>query len=149
LGGVPAIRCRRAGYSLNASPSRETVAYFHVDQEMSYPTLVDWGEPSVYALPAPGQGIKAGEHHGGPVVNPDSDGQANAESVARLSRWIGERYPYADREVLSVQTCLYTNTPDESFVLDRRGPLVVGSACSGHGFKFAPLIGERLAALAT
>jgi sarcosine oxidase len=47
-----------------------------------------------------------------------------------------------------VETCLYTNTEDESFVLERRGRLVVGSPCSGHGFKFAPLIGERLASLA-
>jgi sarcosine oxidase len=45
-------------------------------------------------------------------------------------------------------TCLYTTTPDESFVVDRRGPIVVGSACSGHGFKFTPLTGRRLADLA-
>jgi sarcosine oxidase len=44
---------------------------------------------------------------------------------------------------------MYTNTSDERFILDRRGPVVVGSPCSGHGFKFAPLIGERLARLAT
>ena len=53
----------------------------------------------------------------------------------------------ADRS-LRAETCLYTNTADERFVLERRGNLVVGSPCSGHGFKFAPLIGERLAALA-
>jgi sarcosine oxidase len=70
------------------------------------------------------------------------------ESVSRLSAWVAERYPKADPEPYLTQTCLYTNTPDEHFVLDRRGPLVVGSPCSGHGFKFAPLIGERLAALA-
>jgi sarcosine oxidase len=37
---------------------------------------------------------------------------------------------------------------DESFVLDRHGRVVVGSACSGHGFKFAPVVGRTLAALA-
>jgi sarcosine oxidase len=46
-------------------------------------------------------------------------------------------------------TCLYTNTPDEDFVLDRRGPIVIGSPCSGHGFKFTPLIGRILADLVT
>jgi sarcosine oxidase len=40
-------------------------------------------------------------------------------------------------------------TPDEDFVLDRRDRLVVGSACSGHGFKFGPLLGELLADLVT
>ena len=43
---------------------------------------------------------------------------------------------------------MYTTTADESFVLERRGRIVVGSPCSGHGFKFAPAIGERLADLA-
>ena len=49
---------------------------------------------------------------------------------------------------LAAETCLYANRPDERFVLERRGRVVVGSACSGHGFKFAPAIGERLAGLA-
>ena len=45
-------------------------------------------------------------------------------------------------------TCLYTITPDEDFVLDRVGQLVVASPCSGHGFKFVPLFGRALADLA-
>jgi sarcosine oxidase len=44
--------------------------------------------------------------------------------------------------------CLYTTTPDESFVFERAGRVVVGSACSGHGFKFTPAIGRKLADLA-
>jgi sarcosine oxidase len=43
---------------------------------------------------------------------------------------------------------VYTSTADESFVLERRGRVVVCSACSGHGFKFAPAVGRRLADLA-
>jgi sarcosine oxidase len=43
---------------------------------------------------------------------------------------------------------MYTTTEDETFILERSGRVVVGSACSGHGFKFAPAIGERLADLA-
>jgi sarcosine oxidase len=46
-------------------------------------------------------------------------------------------------------TCLYTNTASQDFILDRQGPLVISSACSGHGAKFAPLTGEILADLAT
>ena len=49
---------------------------------------------------------------------------------------------------MRVETCLYTNLPDDRFTCERRGRIVVGSACSGHGFKFAPAIGKRLAALA-
>ena len=47
-----------------------------------------------------------------------------------------------------VETCLYTRRANDEFLLERRGRIVVGSPCSGHGFKFAPLIGQRLAALA-
>jgi sarcosine oxidase len=43
---------------------------------------------------------------------------------------------------------MYTTTADERFILERRGKVVIGSACSGHGFKFAPAIGSRLAAMA-
>jgi sarcosine oxidase len=43
---------------------------------------------------------------------------------------------------------VYTNLPDDRFACERRGNVVVGSPCSGHGFKFAPLIGAELAALA-
>jgi sarcosine oxidase len=46
------------------------------------------------------------------------------------------------------ETCIYTNTADQHFVLERSEDVVVGSACSGHGFKFAPLIGRLLADLA-
>ena len=49
---------------------------------------------------------------------------------------------------METESCLYTTTADESFVLERRNRIVIGSACSGHGFKFAPAIGRRLAALA-
>ena len=56
--------------------------------------------------------------------------------------------PLVTSEPVLTEACLYTNTEDESFLLERRGRIVIGSACSGHGFKFAPAIGERLAALA-
>jgi glycine/D-amino acid oxidase-like deaminating enzyme len=51
--------------------------------------------------------------------------------------------PYAEA------SCLYTDTPNDDFVLDRVGPLVLASPCSGHGAKFAPVIGELIADLAT
>jgi glycine/D-amino acid oxidase-like deaminating enzyme len=51
-------------------------------------------------------------------------------------------------EPVAQGSCLYTSTPDEDFVLDRIGPVVVASPCSGHGAKFAALIGELAADLA-
>ena len=49
---------------------------------------------------------------------------------------------------MGAESCFYTTTDDERFVIERHGRIVVGSACSGHAFKFAPAIGKRLAALA-
>ena len=45
-------------------------------------------------------------------------------------------------------SCTYTSTPDEAFVLDRVGRIVVGAGFSGQGFKFAPGVGAVLADLA-
>jgi sarcosine oxidase len=52
--------------------------------------------------------------------------------------------------VLTLETCLFTNTADEHFVIDRlpdHPQVVVASPCSGHGFKFAAVVGEILADL--
>ncbi|MGH2736372.1 MAG: FAD-dependent oxidoreductase, partial [Actinomycetota bacterium] len=69
-------------------------------------------------------------------------------SIEKVSGWIRQRFPQADPTPAHAETCIYTNTPDEHFVLERHGPIVVGSPCSGHGYKFAPLIGKRLAEMA-
>jgi sarcosine oxidase len=136
-----------AGIDLPVVPTRETVAYFAMDEAWP-PVLVQWEAAPYYALPDPGRGIKAAQHHAGPGTDPDREGEVSEEAVARLSAWVKERFPTADPEPVGAETCLYTNTDDERFILERRGRVVVGSACSGHGFKFAPLIGKRLAALA-
>jgi sarcosine oxidase len=138
-----------AGIDLAVTPTRETVAYFGHDDPLSLPTLVDWSDPTaLYVLASPGQGLKAGLHHAGPATDPDEEGSVDAATVARLAAGVRERYLRAAPEPHRAETCIYTNTTDESFVLERHGRIVVGSACSGHGFKFAPLVGERLADLA-
>ncbi|HYN36790.1 MAG TPA: FAD-dependent oxidoreductase [Actinomycetota bacterium] len=135
------------GIQLVTRPTRETVAYFDYDGP-PLPTLVEWGAPSVYSLPSPGYGLKVGEHVAGPTTDPNEQGEVNDESVERLQEWVASRYPGAAAKPSFAETCLYTNTPDEHFVLKTYGRIVVGSPCSGHGFKFAPLIGEQLADLA-
>jgi sarcosine oxidase len=134
-----------AGIELDVKPTRETVAYFRTST--TWPTVVDWGDPSVYALHDPTYGLKVGEHIAGPPTDPAEEGSADQGSVERLRDWVRVRYPTVDPTPASAETCIYTNTPDEHFVLERHGNIVVGSPCSGHGFKFAPLIGEKLADL--
>lgn len=136
-----------AGIRLDVEVTRETVGYYDVAGEAPLP-LVEWGSPELYCLPSPGQGIKAAEHHAGPEVDPAEENQPSTRSLERVSAWVRERFPTAVPRPHLVETCLYTNTPDESFVLERHGRIVVGSPCSGHGFKFAPAIGTQLASLA-
>ncbi|MGH2778269.1 MAG: FAD-dependent oxidoreductase, partial [Actinomycetota bacterium] len=61
------------GVTLDVRPTRETVSYFSIPGPP--PTLVDWSDPAVYALPAPGYGLKAGEHIAGPTTDPDEPGE--------------------------------------------------------------------------
>ena len=75
-------------------------------------------------------------------------GDPEPELIERIAAWTSDTYRLADPEPAAAQTCMYTTTADETFILERRGRVVVGSPCSGHGFKFAPAIGERLADLA-
>ncbi|HEX9891917.1 MAG TPA: FAD-dependent oxidoreductase, partial [Actinomycetota bacterium] len=137
-----------AGIDLPVTPTRETAAYTALPDGLEIPSVVDWTSPARYALMAPGEGLKMAEHHAGPVTDPEEEGIPDPASVDRLVAWMRGRFPEAAPDPTRAETCLYTNTEDEGFILERHGPIVVGSPCSGHGFKFAPLIGERLADLA-
>jgi sarcosine oxidase len=118
----------------------------HVVDEGSGETPLGFGG---YGLLTPGEGVKVGEHGTGQRVDPDTRSfDPEPSRVARLQRYVAAWLPGLDPDPVSVLTCLYTSTPDEHFVLDRRGPLVVASPCSGHGFKFVPAIGALVADLA-
>jgi len=65
---------------------------------------------------------------------------------------LAEHIPAANGRLIAAKTCLYTTTPDGDFIVDRlpgAPNIIVASPCSGHGFKFAPVIGKILADLAT
>jgi sarcosine oxidase len=131
--------------------TRETVAYFKREGPPP-PSIVDLnaetGGHGMYSLHDPVHGLKAGAHHAGAEADPDTEAAPDPAIVKRIASWVRERFPEVDPEPVEAQSCLYTTTSDEHFVLERRGRVVVGSACSGHGFKFAPAVGRRLADLA-
>ena len=105
-----------------------------------------------YGFPLQPRGVKVGFHHGGETV--DDPGAVRREvddSEVRTMRATLEKYvPSAAGRLREASVCLYTNTPDGHFLLDRHpdAPGVwIATACSGHGFKFASALGEILAAL--
>jgi monomeric sarcosine oxidase len=108
----------------------------------------------VYGLPGGRDGevpgaIKIGEHRGGKATTAAGrDGVVNPAARERVSAFAEKRLPGLDSAPVNELTCLYTTTANEDFILDRQGPYLIASACSGHGAKFAPLLGEIIADLA-
>jgi sarcosine oxidase len=138
---------------LPVKTTRETLCYFRPDSGgRPVPSVVsfkpDRHTHDMYSLHDPVYGLKVGAHHAGPEADPNTSGSPEQALIDRITAWANETYLLADPEPAAAETCMYTTTADETFILERRGRLVVGSPCSGHGFKFAPAIGERLAALA-
>jgi sarcosine oxidase len=132
--------------------TRERIQHF--EPRWSSPPVAEW--PSFihhrpdawrYGLVSPGEGVKVAEHMTGSVTDPSDDPPSEPDSVAaaRVRRYVEDWLPGLEPVPVHPATCLYTTTPTQDFLLERRGPVVIGSACSGHGFKFAPLVGRILA----
>ncbi|MEX1182447.1 MAG: N-methyl-L-tryptophan oxidase [Gemmatimonadota bacterium] len=103
----------------------------------------------IYTLPDIGHGVKAGIHHEGDIVTADRyDDTISLAEEARLRGLLEAWMPGSTETVLDARVCLYTNTPDHHFIIDRHPAheqVMIVSACSGHGFKFAPAIAEMVA----
>ena len=141
---------------------RQSVGYFRIDalpaavRPGAFPVWIHTGRDTAdgrYGLPEfGGPGIKAALHEtGGAAQDPDEAAAANAATLARVREFLQDQLTVPVLEQVHQETCLYTNTDDEDFVLSvlpGEPRIVVGSACSGHGFKFAPLTGRILAGLA-
>jgi sarcosine oxidase len=142
-----------------AVPERQVVAWlqplspelFTVENFPVFNLRLDEGH--FYGFPEHGApGFKFGRyHHRYETVDPDTmNREANAEDETLLREFAKRYFPTAAGPTLSMQTCVFTNTPDENFLLDflpGSRTVIVGSPCSGHGFKFASVIGEILADL--
>ena len=105
-----------------------------------------------YTLPDFGDGLKAAVHYEGQSVDPDHvNRESSPNEAARIAELLRCFMPKAEWQLRESSVCLYTNTPDLHFIIDRHPShadrVVVLSACSGHGFKFAAAIGEIAADL--
>jgi sarcosine oxidase len=132
--------------------TRETLCYFRPESNGPVPSVVSFKPQrhthEMYSLADPKYGLKVGAHHSGPEADPNVPGEPEPRLIERITEWARGTYRLADPDPVEAETCMYTTTRDEAFILEGRGRIVVGSPCSGHGFKFAPAIGERLADLA-
>lgn len=143
-----------------AVPERQVVAWFQPDRPAlfdpgSFPVFVHGtGDDHYYGFPrydVPGFKV-AKFNHLGESVDPDSMDRQPRPEDERVVREYAERYfPGGSGPTMQLATCLFTNTPDGHFIVDtlRDRSVTVGAGFSGHGFKFASVIGEILADYAT
>lgn len=151
---------------VGAPPSLPQVSYFKPASSGSVdpthlPVFIEWGDAMVYGLPVFGPGPHAGtfkvsHHTAGPTLRrydpsgafpPDLDTD-DTPHLRALTDAVRRLLPALDPKPVATERCVYDNSADTDFVLDRVGNLVVGCGTSGHGFKFGPLLGELLADLA-
>ena len=143
-----------------AIPERQVLGWFQPERPElftpeRFPVFGIWTEEGRYygfpnySVP----GFKIGKsHHLFQKVDPDTmDREVHPEDEEVLRRFTSRYFPLAAGELLDRIPCLYTNTPDEQFmigVLPAQPQVSVAAGFSGHGFKFASVIGEIMADLA-
>ena len=112
--------------------------------------IMETPDGDFYGFPPDEHGLKIARHGDGDAAVPDSlDRTLRPRDEERVRAFARRHLPAADGSLRSTHVCMYTRTPDGHFVIDRAGERVVyASACSGHGFKFASVVGEILADLA-
>jgi len=135
--------------------TQEEVFYFAPRIPGPWPAFIRHDEDAtMYGLLAGRDGqvpgaVKIGAHRCGPVTTGDDrDGIVRQVARDRASAFVRDQLPGLEPAPAGEVTCLYTSTGNQDFILDRYGPFVVCSPCSGHGAKFAPLAGEIAADLA-
>jgi sarcosine oxidase len=141
-----------AGIAVPSAATMEQVGYLASGAEPAAvpPIFVAHGGEHPYGLPVPGAPLyKIGFHQSGPGVDPGAQPQGPDPVLTARLAGLARRYlPGLGPELVRTERCVYDNSPDEDFIVDRAGRVVVGCGTSGHGFKFGPLLGEWLADLA-
>jgi len=144
-----------------AQPERQVLAWFQpTDPSLFTPArfpvfnlTVDEGR--YYGFPVFGvPGFKVGRyHHREEQVDPDDfEREPNLTDETVLRDFTTRYFPGAAGPTMALRSCLFTNTPDDHFVIDvlpDAPQVVIASPCSGHGFKFCSVVGEILADLAS
>jgi sarcosine oxidase len=104
-----------------------------------------------YGFPTDREGFKVARHHRGALTTPDAlNRQLTPDDESTVRQFLEQAIPDANGILSASKVCMYTNTPDHHFLIDRlpeHERVFIVSPCSGHGFKFASAIGEAVAEL--
>lgn len=124
---------------------RRVLGWFETEAPRLLPVVCVDNDVGVFGMPAPRGLYKVGLHAIGGAADPDDVREPDASDAALLSEHAAPLLPRHKPTPVRMQRCLYTVTPDENFIIapsslsDR---ILMFSACSGHGFKYAPVFGE-------
>jgi sarcosine oxidase len=122
---------------------RRVVAWFKPEERGAMPVICIDNEDGVFGMPARGL-YKLGMHAVGGATDPDSVREPDESDAAQLAAHAAALLPLHDPIPVRMERCLYTVTPDEHFVIApsaQNERVLLFSACSGHGFKYAPMFG--------
>ncbi|PKW16408.1 FAD-dependent oxidoreductase [Saccharopolyspora spinosa] len=135
--------------------TEQNVFHFgRTDTTGAWPVLVCKHNAQFFGLPSGADGgprpaVKIGRHDPGPTTTPSSrSGIPDTRTRHLVRSFVEEWMPGLQPSPLREDTCLYTRTRNEEFVLDRRGLITIASPCSGQGAKFAPALGELISDIA-
>ena len=138
-----------AGSPLPLVVTHEQVTYL-AGVGPSVPVVIEWSDPARYLVPQyfEAAGARVGVHGAGEAVDPDDGPFSPDPARERLAAEWTQALTGNSAFVVGSESCLYTNAPEERFVISRTGRITIVSACSGHGFKFGPRIGRAVADIA-
>ena len=143
------------------APERQVLGWFQplrpeVFAPNAFPVVIgEFEEGRYYASPVFGvPGFKIGKFHhlNEPTTADGLDRECGDEDEAVLRQAVARYFPDANGPAMSLRACMFTNTPDEHFLIDALpgAPNVyVAAGFSGHGFKFSSVVGEIMADVST
>jgi sarcosine oxidase len=139
---------------------RQVVFWFGTRDDISFQRdrfpiyIADTPDGAFYGLPSlNADGLKTARHYGAPELHDPSEVEraVSADDEETVRRFLRAHLPGADGPVRKASVCVYTLTPDRHFLIDvhpEHPQVAFAAGFSGHGFKFASVVGEILADLA-
>lgn len=124
---------------------RRVVGWFETEAPRLLPAICIDNDVGLFGMPAPRGFYKMGLHAVGGATEPDNVREPDESDATSLSEHVAPMLPKHNPRPVRMQRCLYTVTPDENFLIKPSSVnerLLMFSACSGHGFKYAPIFGE-------
>ncbi|MFE5410104.1 FAD-dependent oxidoreductase [Microbacterium sp. NPDC056569] len=156
LGGLGLPQEALDGFPKLEVRQEQALHFPYRDPAAAWPTFINKrADIQVYGLPggrdAGFRGQKVAEYNGGRIIGSalEHDRIVDPARRDRLVEYVATALPGLVPEPYAETTCLFTNAPADEFIIDRVGGVTILSPCSGHGAKFAPLLGELTARLVT